>query len=156
MSKRRNIEIERKNKRLQDHLSLRKLHGERDPTATILPEHLALVMFVHQPRHRPFKLVLSAAHGAPHTSPKVHPGQCREIGPECRRNKERKKNKKFIHYKTIINSSNQLENNLYKTYNSNYYTFQPFQDHFFNKVHIDINNNGTKQHYKMDNTYILI
>ena len=44
--------------------------------------------------------------------------------------KQGEKNKKFIHYKTIINNSNQLENNLYKTYNRNYYTIQPFQDHF--------------------------
>ena len=98
----------------------------------ILPEHPILVMSACQPKHWPFKLVLSVSHGAPYTSPKVHPSWCRVIGLEHRRSKERK-NKKFIHYKNIINSRNQLENNLYKTCNSNYYTIQPFQDHLSTK-----------------------
>ena len=56
---------------------------------------------------------------------------------------EAEKKKQEIHsLQDHHNSNNQLENNLYKTYNSKYYTIQPFQDHFFYKLH-KVNNNGT-------------
>ena len=48
----KNIEIERKNKSLQDHLIIENYMEKETLQHNILPEHPALVMFVHQPRHR--------------------------------------------------------------------------------------------------------
>ena len=76
--------------------------------------------------------MLPAAHGAPQASSQVHPGQCRVLGLECRRRKERKVTKQFITrpsstaaaIKTTImqhlqdHHHNQLEFNYYKTSNN--------------------------------------